>query len=140
MLCEDVMKRRIESVSPDETVATAAMRMRDENVGFLPVCDEKAHVIGTLTDRDIALRVVAERRPSSITVNLVMSKDVVACRPGDELEIAARLMETNHKSRIMCIDISGRLVGIISLSDLAQLDGSRAVGALREVSVREFHA
>src|SRR5260221_11019267 len=136
MVCQDIMKQPVECVSPSESVNVAARRMRDENVGFLPVCDETKRVLGTLTDRDIALRGVAEDRQPNVPVGKIMSHAVIACRPSDSLRMAEQLMRWHQKSRIMCID-GGRLVGIISISDVAQLDGGRGAKTLRYVTQRE---
>ena len=136
MLCEDIMKTDVESVSPVDTIQDAARRMRDDNVGFLPVCDESRQVLGTITDRDIAVRAVAEAQPASTPVEDIMTGEVVACSPKDTIDTALQLMAENHKSRIMCLDDEGRLIGIISLSDIAQLVGE-ASETLRQVSDRE---
>ena len=138
MRCEEIMKQELECAGPEDAVKDAAGRMRDRNVGFLPVCDAAGKVIGTLTDRDIAIRVVAEGKAASTAAREIMTRDVVACRPQDDIEIAERMMGSNHKSRILCIDDAGKLRGVISLSDLAQHDLSpRASQTLRRVSERE---
>lgn len=138
MRCEEIMKRDVVCVSPRDTVEDAAARMRDDNIGFLPVCDQSKQVLGTLTDRDLAIRVVAARKPGSTFVEDVMTREVIACRPEDSVGAAEKAMAQNHKSRIMCLDKGGRLVGVISLSDIAQHErGGRAAETLREVSERE---
>lgn len=140
MRCEEIMKRDVECVSPRDTVEDAASRMRDANVGFLPVCDESNKVLGTLTDRDIAIRLVAARKPGGTHVEDVMTSEVVACRPEDDVREAENAMAQHQKSRIMCTDAGGRLLGVISLSDIAQHEtGERASETLREVSEREVH-
>ncbi len=141
MRCEEIMKRDVECVSPRDTVVDAACRMRDENVGFLPVCDPSKKVLGTLTDRDIVIRHVASQKQGNSVVEDVMTREVVACRPQDDLRKAEQLMTQNHKSRIMCIDDGGRLVGVISLSDIAQHEtGPRALEMLKQISEREVRA
>jgi CBS domain-containing protein len=141
MKCEEIMKRDIECLSPRDSVEAAAMRMREQNVGFLPICDQSKKVVGTLTDRDIVVRVVASKKPVSTPVENIMTKEVVSCRPHDDLQRAQQLMAQHHKSRIMCLDESGRVVGIISLSDIAQhVDGALALDTLRQVSEREVRA
>lgn len=140
MVCEELMKRQVECVSPQDSAEAAARRMRDENVGFLPVCDASKKVLGTITDRDIAIRLVASGKPPSAQVSDVMTNEVVACDPKDDISKAERLMGQNHKSRIMCIDDAGQLVGVISLSDLAQRDRDHAAQTLQEVSQREAQA
>lgn len=141
MQCDEIMKTDLECCSPRDTVEDAAARMKDENIGFVPICDQSRKVLGTLTDRDIAIRLVAEGKPGSTLVEDVMTREVVACRPGDDIRDAEKAMAKHHKSRILCVDESDRLVGVISLSDLAQHEhGSRAADTLREVSERETRA
>jgi CBS domain-containing protein len=140
MRCQEIMKQDIQCVTRTESVQEAATRMRDQNIGFLPVCDRQMKVLGTITDRDLAIRILADGRPASTPVEQVMGQDVIACRPEDELSDAETLMARHHKSRIMCIDESGRLVGVISLSDLAHRDaGARVARTLKEVTEREVH-
>jgi CBS domain-containing protein len=137
MKCIEIMKTDVSCVSADTTIQTAARKMRDENVGFLPVCDEQGRVSGTITDRDLAIRAVAEGRPTDTPVATMMSIDVIACRPEDPLSYARELMAQHHKSRIMCLDRDGGIAGVISLSDIAQHDELSAVDTLRQVSSRE---
>jgi CBS domain-containing protein len=137
MRCEDIMKRDVECVGTQDTVQDAARRMREANVGFLPVCDSGNKVLGTVTDRDLAIRVLAEGKASTAPVGEVMSREVIACRPGDDLSRAEDLLAAHKKSRIICTDESGRLAGVISLSDVAQYDQERIGVTMREVTERE---
>src|SRR5215813_12298384 len=140
MRCQEIMKKDVESVFLTDTVQVAARRMRDKNVGFLPVCDESKRVVGTITDRDLAIRVLADASPSTTRVDEVRTREVVCCAPQDDLEKAEKLMAKNQKSRIMCLDTKGQLVGIISLSDIAEKDESKASSTLRQVAERESRA
>jgi len=140
MNCEQIMKQVVECVGPDDLVRDAAERMRDENIGFLPVCDDDRRALGTITDRDITVRVVADDRPNSTRIEEVMTREVVACRATDDISVAQELMGHHQKSRIICTDEDGRLVGVISLSDIAQDNGGEAVRTLREVTGREARA
>jgi CBS domain-containing protein len=135
--CREIMKREIECLSPRETAQAAAARMREQNIGFLPVCDDGMQVLGTVTDRDIAMRIVAEKLPAGTAVEQIMTREVIACYPQDDIEVAKELMADNRKSRIMCVDDAGALIGVISLSDIAKLEGDGAGRTLREVSRRE---
>jgi CBS domain-containing protein len=138
MLCKELMKSDVKCISPNDTVQEAARRMRDENIGFLPVCDDSKRVLGTVTDRDLAIRVLADGAASSTPVDDVITREAIACHPDDDVMRAEELMARHHKSRVMCVDDSGRLVGVISLSDVAQQDsGNRAAQTLRDVSERE---
>jgi CBS domain-containing protein len=141
MRCEKIMKKDVQCLSQDATVTEAAQRMRAANVGFLPVCDSGGNVLGTLTDRDLTVRVLAEARDGSTKVTRVMSQEIVSCRPHDDLHIAEDLMARNHKSRILCLDDDGKLAGVISLSDIAQHErAGRIRDTLRKVSEREARA
>ena len=136
MLCRDLMKSEVHCVSMDATVSDAAKLMRDEQIGFLPICDEEKNVIGILTDRDIAVRVVADNRSLDEPVASFMTPEIVACRSEDDLSVAQELMGELQVSRIICLNEDGELDGVISLSDIAQVEDNAAV-TLRNVSVRE---
>lgn len=141
MRCEEIMKRDVTFVKQDDNVRDAARKMRDENIGFLPVCDQSQRVVGTMTDRDIAIRVCAEDRSAGATrVDDVMTRDVVSCRPGDDVERCLELMRTHHKSRMLITDEDEKLVGVISLSDIAErIEAEKSGETLREVAEREVH-
>lgn len=140
MRCETVMKEQVAFVMLDDSVQEAAFIMRSENIGFLPVCDDEHRVVGTLTDRDLACRVVAENIDAATTpVSRVMTREVVSCRPEDELTDAERLMAEHHKSRIVVTDEADHLVGVISLSDVAERDSNKhAAHTLRKIVEREY--
>jgi CBS domain-containing protein len=140
MKCATVMKQEVRCILPTDTVQHAADQMHDQILGFLPVCDSEGNVLGTLTDRDIAMRIVRSGKPATTPVEEVMTHEVVACRPEDDIRRAHALMAENKKSRIMCLDDGGHLVGVISLSDLAQRDQAGASATLREVTAREAEA
>src|SRR6185437_3554847 len=101
MLCSDLMKKDVECLKETDSVQSAARRMRERNIGFIPVCDDAKKVVGTVTDRDLALRILADARGANTPLQQVMSKDVVACRPTDDLERAQELMGKYHQSRIL---------------------------------------
>jgi CBS domain-containing protein len=137
MLCSELMKTDIECVSPMTPVKEAAQKMRDQNIGFLPVCDGQMRPIGTITDRDIAIRMVAEGYPSSTPVETFITYEVISCDPEDDVSYARHLMAQNRISRIICVNRSGRIEGVISLSDLANLDAVDAAQTLLDVARRE---
>jgi CBS domain-containing protein len=139
MICQEVMKADVHCIGPQTTVRDAAITMRDQNIGFLPVCDDDGKVLGTITDRDIAIRVVAADEASNQTAAKFVTPRVVACRPTDDLSYAEELMSQEKVSRIMCINERGTLEGILSLSDIAEVEqGARASATLRNVSQREI--
>lgn len=140
MRCEEVMKKIVECISPETTAATAAQRMRSEGIGFLPICSPAKEVLGVITDRDIAIRLVAKELPTTTPVRAIMTPEVVACSPDDSVRRAEQLMSDHRKSRVLCIDAEGRLAGVISLSDIAQEDTGHAARVLRNITLREAHA
>ena len=138
MQCKDIMKSDIQTVRTTDTVLKAARLMETCGVGFVPVCDDLGKPLGTLTDRDIVVRCVAHDGDSSTPVGDVMTLDVVACSPDDDLERAEQLMSEKQKARMMCVDATGRLVGVISLSDLpGDTSRKRVAEVLEQVTARE---
>lgn len=138
LCCRDVMKSDVKCLDPQETVMDAAVRMREEGIGFLPVCDDTGQVLGTITDRDVTVRVVAVGESTAWPVGNYMTPRAVACRPSDDLATAEEIMSQEQVSRILCVNERGELEGVISLSDIAQVEEEgRAARTLRDVSERE---
>lgn len=119
MRCDEVMTREVEVLSFTDPVVDAARKMRELDVGFLPVVASDGAAVGTLTDRDIALRVVAEERSLETRVEEVMTAKVITCRPQDDLRRAEELMRANQVSRVVVLEDDGRIAGVISLADIA---------------------
>jgi CBS domain-containing protein len=135
------MKGDVWCATVQTTVTQAAELMRDEQIGFVPVCDKGRNVIGILTDRDIATRVVAEGHSPSEPVERFMSPRVVACRSDEDLRFAQDLMGEKKISRIICVSENGQVEGIISLSDIAQIEnGADVANTLRSIALRESRA
>src|ERR687896_1282187 len=117
---KDAMTSNPCSIDADKPVSYAAKMMRDENVGLAPVV-EGDRLIGTLTDRDIAVRVVAEGRdPESTTVREVASSALVTIDPQQDLDEALRLMAQHQVRRLPVVEEDGRLVGIVAQADVAK--------------------
>lgn len=122
MQIRDLMTPDVEVVRPETPLREAADRMRELNVGVMPVCEGR-RIVGILTDRDIAVRAVAEGDdPNATTVAQVMTSDVAFCYDDQPVEEAAELMEQQQIRRLPILDRDERLVGILSLGDLA-VDG-----------------
>ncbi len=138
MLCRDVMKKTAFASHESDTAAECAKLMRDHNVGFVPVVNGDGRVVGVVTDRDLALRVLSEKKAYSTSVSVVMTPDVRICHPEDNLKVAEEKMAKTKKSRLVVVDEGGRCVGVISLSDIAQADSrARAGQVLYAVTQRE---
>jgi CBS domain-containing protein len=120
------------AIDADKSVEHAAQMMRDENVGFAPLV-EGDRIVGTLTDRDIAVKVVAEGKdPKTTTVRTVASKDLVTVTPDEDLDEALELMARHKVRRIAVVENGGRLVGVVAQADVAREEKSKKTGELVE--------
>jgi|ERR1043166_1248589 CBS domain-containing protein len=123
----DIMTRNVESVEPGTTVRDAADKMKTRNIGSLPVCDNK-RLVGTLTDRDVTIRVTAEGRdPAQTKVGDIMSKEVVTVTPDQELSEAEQLMHDHQVRRLPVVDESHQLVGYLAMAKVAQAEQDEQV-------------
>jgi len=119
MRVTEAMTSDVETLSPDDTVAYAAARMRDLDVGFLPVARE-GRALGVVTDRDIAVRCCAEGLdPGATPVTRVMTPDVIGCRDTADLSEATRIMESRKVRRLLITNAEGQIAGLLSVDDLA---------------------
>ena len=131
----DIMTRVVRSVAPETFVAEAARAMATFDIGSLPVC-EGGKVVGILTDRDIAVRVVARGLdPSGVRVKEIMTRDPLSCSPDDALADAEQIMADAQIRRLPVLGADGRLVGYLSTAKIARVEqDARAGRLLREVS------
>jgi CBS domain-containing protein len=128
----EVMTSNPRTIEPDKPVADAAKLMRDEDVGLAPIV-EGDRLVGALTDRDIAIRVVAEGKdPASTPVREVASTDVVTVDPEQDLDEALNLMAQHQVRRIPVVEQDGRLVGVVAQADVARQADERQTGELVE--------
>ncbi|HEY3498085.1 MAG TPA: CBS domain-containing protein [Polyangiaceae bacterium] len=136
--CAEVMRRRVVSVEPGNSVMLAARLMHENGCGLLPVVDHEQRVVGVISDRDIVIRVCVQAAPESVRVDAAMSREVVSCRPEDPLSVAEELMIAHRKSRVVVLE-DGRLAGVLSLADIAQVEQPLKLARLvREISAREI--
>jgi CBS domain-containing protein len=119
------------AIDANKPVAYAARMMKDEDVGLAPIVDGE-RLVGTLTDRDIVTRVVAEGKdPQSVTVREVASTNLVTVDPKQDLDEALRLMASNQVRRLPVVE-DGRLVGVIAQADVAREAKDKQTGELVE--------
>ena len=133
---KEIMTRQVDVISPDATAEDASTRMKDLNVGAIPVCDGDG-LIGMLTDRDLVVRVMAQRRdPKAVRVGEAMTPEVSYCFEDDDVEKAAHLMSQKQIRRLPILSKAKKLVGIVSLGDLAVhgTDSKRSGDVLGQVS------
>ena len=125
MKVRDVMTPQVEVIRPDATLKEAAEMMSRLEVGPLPVC-ESERLVGILTDRDITIRAVATGcNPNTTRVREAMTPEVVYCFEDQDVETAAQMMEMRQIRRVPVLNRGNRLVGIVSLGDLAVETGNR---------------
>ena len=134
MKISDVMTTDVETVSADDTAQDAAKFMLRAEAGSIPVCDGDK-VIGMITDRDIAVRGVAEGRGPDTPIRDLMTDGIVCARDTDDTQSVAARMSEAQVRRLPVLDANDRLVGMVSLGDLSrEADQSAASQALEGVS------
>ena len=117
-LLKDLMSPDVQFVSPDMTIADAAKKMRDGDFGMLPVAEDD-RMIGAISDRDIAVRAVAEGLGAYTKVRDVMSDGIAWAYDDDSVEQAAKIMRERQVRRLPVVNRAKRLVGIVALGDFA---------------------
>jgi CBS domain-containing protein len=131
MLVRDVMTRRAATVEVEETLQAAARRMRELDVGALPVIEGGA-VVGFVTDRDITVRAVAAGEdPRHASVRVAMTAQVVSCREDEDVQDAAQRMQEFAVRRLPVLDPQERLAGMLSVEDLADVSVALATEVLQ---------
>jgi CBS domain-containing protein len=136
MQIREVMTPRVEVIRPDASIQEAAQKMKSLDVGPIPVCDGE-RLVGMLTDRDISIRAVAEGKdPKQTRVNEVMTEAVFYCFDDDDVQTAVETMQRAQIRRLVVVNRDKRLVGIVSLGDLAAEPRTQdeAEEALEEIS------
>ena len=127
MQLKEFINYRVEVVHPDDTLQHAAERMKDLDVGSMPVC-EGQRLVGILTDRDITIRATAEGRdPTRTGVREVMTPDVLYCLETQDVQDAARMMQEHQIRRLFVLNEDEELVGVTTVGELATVTGDRAM-------------
>ncbi|MGO8907783.1 MAG: CBS domain-containing protein [Bradyrhizobium sp.] len=119
MKVKDVMHKGATCVEPSTPVREIAKRMRESDVGAIPVKAD-SQLVGIVTDRDITCRALADSgNPAKITAKDVMTKDVICCSPDDDIQLAIETMEANQIRRLPVTDSHKTMVGMVSLGDIS---------------------
>lgn len=135
MTCREIMTQNPTCCVPSDTAARAAQIMKTDDVGPVPIVDNYGNnlLVGIVTDRDLALKVVAEGKdPSSMRLENIMSRSLVTCSPDDDIHDAMRKMSDNQVRRIPIVDNERRLIGIIAQADVARHASEQQVGGVVE--------
>ena len=140
MKVQEIMTRDVELVGPDAPVREAAKRLRDLDVGALPI-GENDRLVGMITDRDIVVRGLASDRDyAQLRVRECMTPQVLYCDADEAAESVAANMARNQVRRLPVLDRSKRLVGIVALADIsAHIEAQRTGDTVREISSPDIH-
>lgn len=133
MLVREAMTRDVKTVAPDTTIREAARIMGECDIGALPVSDGE-RLAGMVTDRDIAVRAVAIGRGPDALVSEVMTLDVLYCHEDEDIGHIAGNMAEKQVRRLPVVDVDKRLIGIISLADVADARADEAGEALEGIT------
>ena len=136
MKISEIMSRNVECIESDTSIKDAAEKMRVLDIGFLPVC-EAGHVIGTLTDRDITIRHVADgQNPYRVKARDILTPNVLYCFEDQDLEEVGRYMQEHEVRRVLIFDLTEQLVGIVSLGDISKAVGEQHLAGetLKEIA------
>jgi CBS domain-containing protein len=138
MKVSEIMTREVVIIQPDESLNAAAKKMRDQDIGFLPVCDGE-ELVGVISDRDITIRALAD----GMELNVMLSRDLMTtpaiyCFDDQDVSEAARIMKENQIRRLVVLGRDdNRVLGVISLGDLARNETASFSGkVLKKVSER----
>jgi CBS domain-containing protein len=127
MKVSEIMSHNVECIESDASIKEAAEKMRSLDVGFLPVY-EGDKVTGTLTDRDITIRHVADgQNPYRVKVRDIMTPDALYCLEDEDVEVVARYMQEHEVRRVLIYDRDHELVGVMSLGDLSKVAGEECL-------------
>lgn len=137
--CSDLMTRNLVCAQPDDSVASVAQLMKENDIGPIPIVEDVVSnkLVGIVTDRDMAMKVVAEGRdPNTTRVKEVMTQDVVTARDNEDIRNALEAMSQHQLRRILVVDENNTLVGIIAQADIAtRLDQPEKTGeVVKEIS------
>ena len=142
MTIRTVMSAPATTCAPTESIATAARRMAESNVGFLPVIGAQGDLVGVLTDRDVCLSIAHEHRaPINVPVGDIMTRQAFSCLDTDDAHVVLAAMKKHHVRRVPIVDRSRHVQGVVSIDDLLRriadprvgLESDAVLSALRAV-------
>ena len=141
MKVKELMTTDVKRCSPETNLAAAARIMWEGDCGAVPVTDERDRVIGVITDRDICIAAATRpRTEGEIPVKEVISRALYTCAPGDDVRAALETMKTRKIRRLPVVDPGGRLIGIVSIHDIAVQSRSRNVDVSSDAVLDAFVA
>lgn len=139
MRVRDIMTPHPACCTPNATLADVARVMLRQDCGSVPICDDQGHVLGVVTDRDIAIRAVAaDKDPRTCRVSEIMSHPVALIQEGQDVAAAIALMESNQVRRAPVVDERGCVVGMLAQADVARNAPDQVGGLVQQVSTGDY--
>lgn len=138
MRVRDLMTRDVETARPEEPIQSVAQRMARGDFGFMPVCEGK-RVIGTITDRDLAIRAVAGALQPATPVGEIMTRDVTVLHEDEDLETVLNKMSGEQIRRLPIVNDARELIGVVSIGDMAAKVKERYAGEALEAISKPTH-
>ncbi len=117
MRCREIMRANYRTCRKEDTAAACAKIMKDGDAEFVPVTDPGGRVVGIVTGRDLAVSVLADRKPADTPAGEIMTTALVSCRPDEKVRVAEDRMMAHKKAQILVLDEKGAFLGAISLVD-----------------------
>ena len=130
MKVRQIMRKNIVQIAPDTSVRAAAALMEMLNIGILPVCKDE-RPIGVVTDRDIVVRLITKTGGGAdVPISQIMSHPVLTCQVDDDIETIAGIMGDHQVRRLLALEDDGRLVGVVTVGDIARDVDERIAGEI----------
>src|SRR5256885_384794 len=134
MKVRELMTSNVECLAPDASLKDIAQEMKSLDVGFIPVC-ENDRLVGTVTDRDIVIRAVAEGMDiNTCKARNIMSREIIYAFDDDDVKTVAEKMRGKDVRRILILDIEKRLVGVVSIGDISKVEEKVSGKTLRDIA------
>ena len=134
MKVREIMTSNVECLGPEASIKEIAQEMKSLDVGFIPIC-ENDRLVGTVTDRDIAIRAVADGIDMSMgKARDIMSRDIVYAFEDDDVKTVAEKMREKDVRRILILDTAKRLVGVVSIGDISKVEEKVSGKTLHDIA------
>jgi len=134
MKIKDCMENNVWYLKPENTIQECAKLMSEKHIGCVPVCDDSNSIVGLVTDRDVILRCIACDKDCKTTkISEIMTTDICYCNSDVEIEEAKKIMSDNQIRRVPVVNNENKIVGIITLGDLAKNNNTSSSDVLEDI-------
>jgi CBS domain-containing protein len=133
MKVREIMTSNVECLGPESSLKEIAQEMKSLDVGFIPIC-ENDRLVGTVTDRDIVIRAIADGNDVNTKVRDIMSRDIIYAFEDDDVKTVAEKMREQDVRRILILDNNKRLVGVVSIGDISKVEEKVSGKTLHDIT------